>query len=159
VVFILVSFLSLEGCAAFRKKFIRKKKKTKEVEEEIVLEPQEYPEVIYDSATLYKNHYNFWRAWHVDLLNSLEVGQSQKKRLRAFDEVIKNLEEMENLLIEQKQQELEVYILEISENREKLSKAKLRNILLPRLKSKLRSLEKKIRNNFAFKNAKDWIKD
>ncbi|MFH1655128.1 MAG: hypothetical protein ABH954_00765 [Candidatus Omnitrophota bacterium] len=158
VILILVSFLSLEGCEAFRKKFIRKKKK-KEAEEQVVLEPQEYPEVVYDNITLYSNHYNLWKAWQVELLESLKEGQSYKKQIQCFDEVLKNLSEMRNLLADQKQQELDIYIQQIAGYKEKLSGSKLKYAILPQLKNRLNSIDKKIRTNFTYNKIEDWIKD
>jgi hypothetical protein len=159
IVLILVFFLHLQGCEAFRKKFIRKPKNKKKVEEEIVLEPQEYPESIYDNPTLYKNYYTFWKASHLELIISLEKGNSYKKQLFLFDEVLKNLKNMKRLLTEEKQEEMDYYIQEITDEKEKLSSAKLKDSLLPRLKSKLSSIEKKIRINFSYRVIREWIRD
>jgi len=157
IILVLISFLSLEGCEAFRKKFIRKKK-VEQVEENVILVPQEYPEVVYDNVTLYKKYYSFWKASQSELLESLKEGQSYKKQVQCFNEVLKNLSEMKGLLLEQKQQELDAYIQEISINKDKFFNAKLKNNILSQLRSKLESIEKKIRINFVFKKVKDWIK-
>ena len=158
LVLILLTFLSSEGCEAFRKKFVRKKNVEEEVEEQVILEPQEYPEVVYDNTTLYKNYFTLYKAWYADLLDSLKEESSYKKQLQCFDEVLKNLREMQNLLKPEKQQEMDPYIQEIAKNKEQLMGTSLKSAILPQLKSKLSSVEKKIRVQFNYNKIKEAIK-
>lgn len=158
LVLIILTFLYSEGCEAFRKKFVRKKHLEDETEEQVILEPQEYPEVIYDNSTLYKNYFTLYKAWYADLLDSLKDEGSYKKQLQCFVEVIKNLSEMKNLLKQDKQQEIDVYIQEISENKDRLANSALKNAIIPQLKIDLNNIEKKIRINFNYNKVKDWIK-
>jgi len=158
VVLMILSFFSLEGCEAFRKKFIRKKQVEEEAEEQVILEPQVYPDVVYDNPTLYKNYYTFCKAWYGDLLDSLNQEGNYKKQLQCFSEVIKNLSLMRDLLKTEKQQEISSYIEMISKNKEKLMTASLKDAILPQLKNDLSSIEKKIVAKFSYSKIKDNIK-
>ena len=155
----MISLLALEGCEAFRKKFVRKSKKKKKEETQVVLQPQEYPEVVYDNPTLYKKYYNFWKASHTELIITLEGEQGLKKQLFYFDEVLKYLEGMKKLLADSKQEELDLYIKDISVRKEALSNTKLMNAVLPRLINKLGSIEKQIRIHFKYSEIEDWIRN
>lgn len=158
VVLMILSFFSLEGCEAFRKKFVRKKQIEEEEEEQVILEPQEYPEVVYDNSALYKNYFTLYKAWYGDLLDSLIPDASYKKQLQCFNEALKNLSEMRNLLKQEKQQEIDSSIQEISKNKEKMTGARLKNAILPQLKSDLASIDRKIRAQFNYNKIKDFIR-
>lgn len=158
LVLIILTFLSCEGCEAFRKKFVRKKQMEEETMEQVILEPQEYPEVVHDNPELYKNSYTLCKAWYSDLLESLKDEGSYKKQLQCFNEVLKNLSEMRNLLKEEKQQELDLCISEISNNKEQLINSRLKNSILPQLKSNLARVEKTIRTKFNYNKIKESIR-
>lgn len=159
IVVFLLSLLSLEGCEAFRKKFIRERKKKTEVEEEVILEPQQYPDASYNNFVLYKNSYTFWKAAHSELIISLEEKQSYKRQLFFFDEVVKNLYDMRNLLVEEKQKQLDYFIQEINVLKEKLVNANLKVAISPQIESKLKAIESDIRINFSYTTIQDWIKN
>jgi len=158
LVSIILTFLSCEGCEAFRKKFVRKKQAEEDTVGQVILEPQEYPEVVHDNAELYKNSYTLCKAWYSDLLDSLKDEGSYKKQLQCFNEVLKNLSEMRNLLKEEKQQELDVCISDISKNKEQLMNSRLKNSILPQLKSNLARVEKTIRTKFNYNKIKESIR-
>lgn len=107
IVGLLAVSLVSSGCEPLRKKFKRKKKKDKEVTEELpVLEPIDYPKPEFSASKEYKRHYSLWRIWHNDLMKELQEDESQKRQLYSADQLIIQLTEMQKLLAPEKQQGL-----------------------------------------------------
>lgn len=102
---------SLLGCEAFVKKFTRKPKRKKPVEE-MVLVPEEYPSLFKNKEEAYRQYFLYWKSWQDELINALLVGMSHKKQLSCIDQAIKNLEEVRKLLLDEKAKVLDSYIEE-----------------------------------------------
>ena len=109
-IFILLSgLISSIGCEAFVRKFTRKPKKDK-VKEEPVLAPEDYSLSNISSEERYRQYFLFWKSWQDELITALSSSGSYKKTKICLKEAIKNLEEIESLLFEEKQKELAVYL-------------------------------------------------
>ena len=80
------------GCEAFRKKFVRKPKKDKEVE--VVVHTQEYVSE-YSTEETYKKYFLFWRTWHEELLSSLSAQDGNRKKHVFTAKKIAELRKME----------------------------------------------------------------
>lgn len=92
---------SVSGCAAAKKKFIRKRKPPA-VRPVVFTEEKHVPE--YSQKYYYTTHFTYWKTWHGDLLNYL--GQNAKRVSRASEEALNHLEEMHRYLREPKKSEL-----------------------------------------------------
>lgn len=156
--FIIFSFLLVTGCEPLARKFTRKPKKTVQDVEGPVLEPEEYPRVIQSKEDLYKEAYLFWRSWLDELVNFLEVNGNTKKQFSCIEEIIKNLEKMKLLLIEQKGKILDGYIKQLNELKEKILKGQLNNSTIYSAKSELGVLKRKIEKEFVYSHVKDYLK-
>jgi len=156
IVFLLVfSVFYLSGCEAFRKKFTRKPKKKEKEIEDIVFVPVEYPENPFSNEEIYTNQYLFWKNWHSELINYLYEGVSRKKQIDCINEALKSLAKMKDLLSEEKQKELDVYIQELDKIRDELLNSKF--IQLSSLKRKMIRLQNNIQKNFSYNKVSDYI--
>ena len=143
-----------------KKKFTRKKKKGVEEKEEIpILEPVEYPVKIYSTADKYKHYYSLWKVWHKEFLFSIGEGEqeSRKRQLYLLDQVLANLEEMQKLVVEEKQKLLLGYLQRLRTIKKDLGSPVLSQNFYS-IENSLRSLEKKIQDGYSFKNIQDSIK-
>lgn len=95
VVFLLIAgvFFS-SGCYSFRKKFIRKKKT--EDKAEVYVNFKEYSKEL--SPQAYIDNYLFVKGWIDDLVRTIDKGDSFKRKKKAIEEIIKNLEQMMQFL-------------------------------------------------------------
>ena len=153
---VLSSVICLFGCQALGKKFTRKpKNKDKEIED-VVFAPIEYPETVDSKEQIYEKQYLFWRNWHSELINNIYGGASRKKQIDCINESLESLGKMEELLNEEKQKELVVYIEELNKIKEKLLNSRF--ISLSSIKRKLVSLERKIQGKFSYRKAKGYIR-
>ena len=100
----------LLGCDAFVRKFTRKHKKDSFEETEMVLVPQEYNVPGATNDELYQQYFLFWKSWQDELIESLQGGTNHKKQLGSIKEAIKNMEQLKNLLNEEKQKSVQLYI-------------------------------------------------
>ncbi|OGX17096.1 MAG: hypothetical protein A3K83_01935 [Omnitrophica WOR_2 bacterium RBG_13_44_8b] len=113
---LLISFpliISLTGCEAFVRKFTRKSKKENLPREEMVLAPEVYDSVQMSNEELYRQYFLFWKSWHDELINSLSFQGNRKKQIECVKESLKNLTSLRELLNEEKQKQLDVYIKEL----------------------------------------------
>src|SRR3989338_1218458 len=96
------------GCEPLRKKFVRQKKKDASAATEVVpiLQPEVYPEKVFDPVKQYKQHYGLWGVWHKDYLSILEDNGSDKRQIYVLTQMAAQLEKMENLLAGEKKQGL-----------------------------------------------------
>ncbi|MCM8798989.1 MAG: hypothetical protein NC821_05985, partial [Candidatus Omnitrophica bacterium] len=103
-IFLLIFFILMTnflGCASFRRKFVREKKK----------EERPHPVVYFENYTenisfhdLYKKHFLFWKYWEMELINALEE-DNYKKQLTSLQQAIASLKNLESYLVPEKQKE------------------------------------------------------
>lgn len=87
---LLVVMIFGSGCHSLRKKFVRKKKDTKETP--VYINFKQYPQL--PSRQAYVDYYLFVKGWLEDLVNALQDADSRKKEKRAVNEAIMNLEQI-----------------------------------------------------------------
>ncbi len=109
-VILIVSCVYLfSGCEAFRKKFVRKKKRI-DFQEEMVIVPRDYSAHPFPSDVMYKQYFVYWKAWNQELVTALKDGEPYKKVLATVDQAIINLKKMATYLNSEKAGELGVYV-------------------------------------------------
>jgi len=149
---ILALMLSLTGCAQLRKKFIRKKK----VEEAMPHYERIKKYDVSPSIELYTKHYIFWRSWHREAVNLL--GKNTKKDKRCVREMIKNLEDMRDLLVDEKGDQLEDHILVLRKIERDLQKRSLTFATKTRVRMVLEKEFKLIKINFSYTKMEPYIR-
>ncbi len=141
---VLISFLT--GCATFRKKFIRQKKKGQTAEEFIpVLDPVDYPPAHVSPEGRYRYHYSLWNVWDRELLEIIRDSGKQKKQAYLLSEMILQLQEMMKWVVTEKQGEIAVLIKDLQEIQREFDKPA---VMLNRIsiQGKLETNEKAVRN-------------
>lgn len=147
---------TLLGCEAFVKKFTRKPKK-EQPPEEMVLVPEEYPSLFKNKEEAYRQYFLYWKSWQDELINALLVGMSQKKQLSCADEAIKNLTEIKKLLIEEKQKELDSYIVELTNLRDNIKNDPYSNNAIKN-RSTAEMLKRNVLQDFSYLKIKNSLK-
>jgi hypothetical protein len=95
---------NLTGCEALQRKFTRKKKDT-------VKMPRFYQIKKYTkkpSPELYKQHFAYWESWQSELIQYL--GQNHKKDVRAMEEAVGHLKDMQSILIPSKADAMQPHV-------------------------------------------------
>ena len=145
-----VLFLTSSGCTPLRKKFIRQKKKDQTTDPRFipVLDPIDYPEKIYSAEEKYKHHYSLWKVWNKDLLQVLERDGSGKRQKYLLSQSIEQLEEMRNLINNEKQAEFIELVDQLKNVRQDYEKpSSMRNKFS--IRSKIERNAKTIRNSYS----------
>lgn len=146
---------SVSGCEAFRKKFVRKSKRQKEVK--VVIETYEY-ESMYSVEETYKRYFLFWRAAHEEMINSLKSQDGNRKKLVfAAEKIIENLQQMRQLLMPQMQARLDTFISEQKDIARQLNRFKLQHAQLIRIKSMLEKQRRQIQKEFNYKHIQEYL--
>jgi len=144
------------GCDAFVRKFTRKHKKDTSVQEEMVLAPEEYKGPQMTKEELYRQYFLFWKSWHDELIESLIRGTNHKKQIDCANEAIKNLEQLRSLLNLEKQKKLYIYINELRDLKDLVTKDIYGNNI-----TKSRSIAERIKMNilrdFSYPKIKDYL--
>jgi hypothetical protein len=147
--------LFLSGCAAFRKKFVRKRKRKKEVK--VVIETKEY-ECLYSIEEKYKRYFLFWRTAQAELIRELDARKVNRKRRMVFAQrTLDDLRQMRRLLLPEKHQQLDVYITEQEGVKKELDKHKLGRSQRMRIKATLQRRKREIQKEFSFKQMREYL--
>lgn len=159
VVFICLLSISLasSGCEPLRKKFTRQKKKDQGASEIVpILEPIDYPDKVHSPLEDYKQRYSLWQVWYREFLNSLDESSSVKQKLYQLDQLIAQLQEMQKLLIPEKNSKLAVLIVQFQSLKEGVQEpGPFKNTTNIKLKTEL--LGKQIRGEYRFSKVKDSL--
>ncbi len=110
--------VSLIGCDAFVRKFTRKTKKENLPREEIVVAPEEYKGPNMTKEELYRQYLMYWKSWQDELITSLSLGANHKKQVDCAEQAIKLLMSLRQLLKEDKQKKLDIYIGQLNNLKE-----------------------------------------
>ncbi|MFH1380672.1 MAG: hypothetical protein ABIH57_00675 [Candidatus Omnitrophota bacterium] len=146
-------FINLSGCAALKKKFTPKGKKKQAT-------PVYYKGVKYDikpSIDLYEKHYIFWINWQRKLIETL--GKNFKSDMRCIREIIGNIQDMENLLVDQKAASLLPHIEELKKARTIIDKRNLTTSNETRVRRILEVEYRVIKREYAPKKMNDFIRE
>lgn len=151
-VVILCLAISLTGCDALQKKFTRKKKAAPK-------RPRIYQVKKYEkkpTPELYNKHYTYWQSWSGELIEVL--GKNHKKDIRCIEEIIGNLKDMQNILIDDKGDELAVHINKAEGVRDTLARGDMSFAVLASVKSTLEREDRAIKRDFITNKIKNYIK-
>ena len=155
IILILSALVLTTGCEPFRKKFVRKKKEEKQQKFIPVLEPIEYPEPQQSSEGRYKYYYSLWKVWSGDLLRAIDEKESDKKQKYLVTQALKNLEEMKKWVKEDKQKEIDLILVDLSDLNSYYDTVEgLRNTTM--LKRKIEKAMSQVRKNFNPKLMSDF---
>jgi len=108
-VVVLCCQLMISGCEPLRRKFIRKKRKSSlEATADPILDPEAYPEKVYDAEQVYRSHYGLCLIWNKEIIANLEENMSDKKTLFSLNKLLNELREMELLVTEGSQDTIRI---------------------------------------------------
>jgi hypothetical protein len=148
----------LTGCESVHKvikdKFIPKKKEEEKVE--VKFYEQEYY-AAYPNATLYDNHYNYWKSWEQELIQSFS-GNNYKKMAQCAKFSVSEMQLMRKYLVDPKASELDKWIREIEVIERKINQGGLSEPSKLGMRSTVEKHLRSVRRRFQPKNVKDFIK-
>ena len=156
LILVLFGLYSCLGCEAFVRKFTRKKKKRRVIEE-VVFVPEEYPENPLTQEELYRQYFIFWKSWQEELISYLRVNSNHKKQLSCVEEAIKNLNVLKQLLVQEKAEELEKIIAEMNSLKDSIARD-IYGTKTVQNRNRVESLYKKIFRYFSFAKVKGSLK-
>lgn len=148
--------VTLIGCDAFVRKFTRKPKKEDLPREEMVLEPMEYKGPEMSKAELYRQYFLYWRSWQDELIQSLSQNTSHKKQIECVNEAIKNIKQIKTLLSAEKQKQLDIYINQLNELRDLVTKDIYGNNIMGN-RTIAERIKRNILRNFSYAAVKDYL--
>ncbi len=145
------------SCEPLRKKFIRKKKTAQETSEDIpILDPIDYPEKVYSTEDIYKQHYSLWQVWQRELLMDIENSPNVKKQLYDLEQLIAQLQEMQALLAADRQAKLKTILQKFEMLREEINQpVPFKNRTTIRLQ--VESIGKRIRQEYKLNQIKESL--
>lgn len=142
------------GCAAFKRKFVREKKK----------DQRPYPVVYFKDYTenislheLYKKHFLYWKYWEMELINAL-AQDNHKKQLLALNQAISNLKSIESYLVPDKQATIALRRQELEKIEPKLKQGFSTSLERLRIKEELEKHQRRLEKELMYKKMKDYIK-
>ncbi len=148
-----ITVVVISGCYSVRRKFVRKRKTEKP--QPVYVNFKEYPKESTDK--LYDNYYLFAGAWIDEIIEGLRGDCNCKRERHAFNEALRNLEEMNNILTEEGKNKLEPLYNEVVKLSHKASPNLTeidRNFIL----RKMEDVKLKLDNNFTHSKVSQWIK-
>ncbi len=90
--------VTLTGCEALARKFVRKPNPEDKKTEDVVFSPEEYKGEGVSNQDLYNQYFLYWRTWQDELIDSLEKSGNRKRQIDSLNEAIKNLENIKPLI-------------------------------------------------------------
>ncbi|MFH1641106.1 MAG: hypothetical protein ABIA66_03980 [Candidatus Omnitrophota bacterium] len=147
--------INLLGCEAMARKFTRKSKNDDSSKEEMVLVPEEYKSNLTKEEE-YRQYLLYWKSWQDELINSLSQGANHKKQVDCAQEAIKNLIKIRSLLAVDIQKKLDVYIAQLENLKETISKDAYGNsIVNSRLEAE--RIRRNILRDFSYNKIKEYL--
>lgn len=147
--------LALSGCGPeWKRKFVRKRAETKP-EPIIAYEPQEYRKE--SNEILYKRHFVFWKSWQEELVNKL--GENSARDTDAFQEALKNLDDMKGCLKEETAAGLDPYSKKINDLYNTYKSDRIGIIQARQMRQDLDRIMLKIDKAFRYTKVKGHIKE
>lgn len=157
-VLVLCAAVIFSGCEPLRKKFVRQKKKDASASKEAVpvLQPEVYPEKVYDPVKKYKQHYGLWGVWYKDYLSILEEDGSDKRQVYVLTQMAVQLENLEKLLADEQKPGLTQLRNDLQGVLDTMkTPAVMRESSA--IQSKMRSIDDRLRNNFDIEHVQDGL--
>ena len=157
IIFICLFLISSSGCQTLKRKFTRKPKTEKENVEEVIYEPQQYPQQTLSNEDMYRNYYTFWRGWHQDLMEVLSEGQNHKKQVECITEIINNLNKMKDLLLPEYQAGLKDNLQKLYPIKEEIVSRRSNSANFYLMKMELERVRSKITKDYTIKKIKPYL--
>jgi hypothetical protein len=143
--------LSLAGCDALQRKFTRKKKAVKMPR---IYQTKKY--VKKPTPELYQKHYTYWMTWQSEILSKL--GRNKRKDARCMEEIIGQLQDMQNLLVPEKGDELTPHIERLSKVRDTIVKEEMSKSNETYVRMTLEREDRFVKREFSLNKVRGYIK-
>ena len=155
LVFFLIAMLSLtSGCYNIRKKFIRKKKQSKEIP--VYVNFKDYSAK--PSRGYYVNYYLFVRGWLEELIDALKKGISYKRQKRAINEAIMNLEQITTFYNVEGKEKIYPFYEELQGFRKTIqSSPNMSDTKRNSLTRKIERFKRRFEKDFNYRDAEKWM--
>jgi len=147
---------SLIGCDAFVRKFTRKPKTENLPQEEMVLAPEEYKGPQMSKEELYRQYFLFWKSWQEEVISSLLEKASHKRQVNCAEEAIRNLNSLRELLNEDKQKKLDIYLAQLEGLKDLITKDLYGNNSSS-YAQKAELIKRNILRDFSYHKIKDFL--
>lgn len=158
---VLVVAVGLAGCKAaedatkaLKRKFTRPKKE----KERVVRFYEEEYEPEFPNATLYNNHYVYWKSWEGELIEALQ-GDNHKKQLQCAKLALSELRLMQKYLVSPKKEELTPFIKELEGITTRIAQGSLGHHAKSKFRTALEKHRRRVLKGYYLKKVKDWIKE
>lgn len=138
------------GCEPLRKKFIRQKKKSEDINQVMpVLVPEEYPAPVQTRQEQYRYHYSLWGVWTKEFLTVIEEPGRDKRLRYVLEQMMIQLGQMKQLADEDKKALFGPYESALLEAKKQfLQPSAFRNPFV--MKSKIVKLDRDFRRQLKF---------
>lgn len=143
--------LNLAGCDAVQRKFTRKKKEVKR--------PRIYQLKKYDikpSPELYEKHFAYYTSWSSEIRDRL--GDNHKKDVRCIEELIGQLGDMQNLLVDEKAEELEKHVAQYQSVRDDIVRERIDRYNFSQPMMILEREDRAIKRDFCISRVRNYIR-
>jgi hypothetical protein len=150
-VVIMVVAINLAGCDSVQRKFTRKKKTVKAPR---IVQEQKY--VKKPSPELYEKHFAYWQSWSSEILQDL--GDNRKKDRQCIEQIIGQVNDMKNILIPSKGDELAKHIKRYEEVRDIINREELSQYNKSFVLTTLDREDRLIKNEFCISKVKNYLK-
>ncbi len=149
---VLVTAISVVGCASVQKKFTRKKKEPSHIPAVVYLQEGPYQKK-YSNVYYYKTHFTFWKSEQDDLIDQL--GGNGKKVSHAATEALSNLQEMKTYLTPAKQEELQPQMDALTKITERIEAGGYSDSEVGSVRVELEKIRRIVSNNFYYDKVKN----
>jgi hypothetical protein len=144
------------GCEAFVRKFTRKPKKEDLPQEEMVLAPEEYKGPQMSTEELFRQYFLFWKSWQDEIITSLSGKLSHKRQLSCTEEALKNLNNLKELLNQEMQKKIDIYIGQLGELRTLIAQDVYSNNASFYIQ-KAERIKRNVLRDFSYQKIKDYL--
>ena len=151
VIIALLVIVNLTGCDAVQRKFTRKKTTVKT--------PRFYQLKKYTrkpSPELYKQHFAYWESWQEELIQF--IGQNHKKDVRAMEEALGHLKDMQNILVPSKADAMQPHVERMEGAREIISRGDLGFATKDSIRSTLEKEDRAIKREFCYEKVRNDLR-
>jgi hypothetical protein len=154
LVILAVFITNFFGCAAFKRKFVREKKKDERPRPIVSLKDYN-TDITYDD--LYQKHFLFWKYWEMELIDALNE-DNHKKQLLSVNQSIDNLKSLETYLVSDKTGVLVSYRQDLEKIQDKIRKGFSTGLERLRYKQEVEKHQRMLEKELMYKKMKDFIK-
>ncbi len=142
------------GCYAFRKKFVRTRKR--EAPPPLYLDLKEYPAA--PTKAMYEDYYLYTRGWLTELTQSLEGIQNRKRQRKSIEQAVFNFEQIIACLNEEGRMHAESLRQAIYEIRDEVCDPYFSGKAYSGLLQKIRRFTRKFERDYTYEKALSWLK-